>query len=85
MDGLRERMRGLGFSYDEVAAEVSRRYPVRPSAEWEYCPWSPQDADPGLTADLATALLTGQAGPQPRLGSGTGSRTSRSRASSAWS
>jgi transcriptional regulator with XRE-family HTH domain len=30
MDGLRERMRGLGFSYDEVAAEVSRRYPVRP-------------------------------------------------------
>ena len=40
------------------------------SAEWEYCPWSPQDADPDLTADLATALLTGQAGPQPRLGSG---------------
>jgi transcriptional regulator with XRE-family HTH domain len=30
MDGLRERMRGLGFSYAEVAAEVSRRYPVRP-------------------------------------------------------
>ena len=30
MDRLRERMRGLGFSYDEVAAEVSRRYPVRP-------------------------------------------------------
>ena len=40
------------------------------SAEWEYCPWSPQDADPDLAADLATALLTGQAGPQPRLGSG---------------
>ena len=30
MDRLRERMRGLGFSYDEVAIEVSRRYPVRP-------------------------------------------------------
>ena len=30
MDGLRERMRGLGFSYDEIAAEVSRRYQVRP-------------------------------------------------------
>lgn len=40
------------------------------SAEWEYWPWSPQDADPDLTADLATALLTGRSGPQPRLGSG---------------
>ena len=40
------------------------------SAEWEYCPRSPADADPDLAADLATALLTGQAGPQPRLGSG---------------
>lgn len=40
------------------------------SAEWEYRPWSPQDADPDLTADLATALLTGRTGPQPRLGSG---------------
>jgi len=40
------------------------------SAEWEYWPWSPQDADPNLTADLATALLTGRTGPQPRLGSG---------------
>jgi hypothetical protein len=40
------------------------------SAEWEYWPWSADDADPDLTADLATVLLTGQAGPQPRLGSG---------------
>jgi hypothetical protein len=40
------------------------------SAEWEYWPRSADDADPDLTADLATALLTGQAGPQPRLGSG---------------
>ena len=39
-------------------------------AEWEYWPWSADDADPGLTADLATVLLTGRAGPQPRLGSG---------------
>jgi len=30
LDGLRERMRALGFGYDEIAAEVSRRYPVRP-------------------------------------------------------
>ena len=40
------------------------------SAEWEYCPWSPADADPDLTADLATALLTGRSGPQPRVGPG---------------
>jgi hypothetical protein len=31
LDGLRERMRGLGFSYDELASEVSRRYHVRRS------------------------------------------------------
>ena len=40
------------------------------SAEWEYWPWSPDDADPDLTADLATVLLTGRSGPQPRLASG---------------
>jgi hypothetical protein len=40
------------------------------SAEWEYWPWSADDADPDLAADLATVLLTGRAGPQPRLGSG---------------
>lgn len=39
-------------------------------AEWEYHPRSPADADPALTADLATALLTGRFGPQPRLGTG---------------
>ena len=30
LDGLRERMRCLGFGYDEIAAEVSRRYRMRP-------------------------------------------------------
>jgi hypothetical protein len=30
LDGLRERMRILGFGYDEIAAELSRRYRVRP-------------------------------------------------------
>jgi hypothetical protein len=37
-------------------------------ARWEYCPWPPGQADPDLTADLATVLLTGHAGPFPRLG-----------------
>jgi hypothetical protein len=27
---LRERMRGLGFGHDEIAAELARRYRVRP-------------------------------------------------------
>lgn len=40
------------------------------STEWEYWPWSADDADPDLTADLATVLLTGRSGPQPCLGSG---------------
>jgi hypothetical protein len=46
------------------AAERSR------SASSPAGPWSPDDADPDLTADPATALLTGRTGPQPRLGSG---------------
>ena len=31
MDGLRDRIRGLGFGHDEIAAEVPRRYRVRPA------------------------------------------------------
>jgi transcriptional regulator with XRE-family HTH domain len=30
LDGLRERMRGLGFGYDEIAGELARRYRMRP-------------------------------------------------------
>jgi transcriptional regulator with XRE-family HTH domain len=30
LDRLRDQMRGLGFSYDEIAAELSRRYQARP-------------------------------------------------------
>jgi transcriptional regulator with XRE-family HTH domain len=30
LDSLRERMRGRGFSVDEIAAEISRRYQLRP-------------------------------------------------------
>ena len=42
-------------------------------AEWEYCPQPP--ADPGLAADLATALLTGRPGPFPRLTESRGRAT----------
>jgi transcriptional regulator with XRE-family HTH domain len=47
MDGLRDRMRGLGFSYDEIAAEVSRRYQVRPRQAYRLA-W-------GWTMDQAAA------------------------------
>ena len=30
LDDVRERMRGLGLGYDEIAAEVARRHRVRP-------------------------------------------------------
>ncbi len=30
LDDLRQRMRGLGFSFDEIAAELARRYRTRP-------------------------------------------------------
>jgi hypothetical protein len=43
---LRERMRGLGFSYDEVAIEVSRRYPVRPGQAYRLV--SGPAGNPGL-------------------------------------
>jgi len=36
-------------------------------AVWDYYPGSPGDADPHLTADMATTLLTGRPGPHPRL------------------
>ena len=40
MDRLRERMRGLGFSYDEIASEVTRRYPVRPRQAYRLGGWT---------------------------------------------
>jgi transcriptional regulator with XRE-family HTH domain len=47
LDGLRERMRVLGFGYDEIAAEVSRRYQVRPRQAYRLA-W-------GWTQDQAAA------------------------------
>jgi hypothetical protein len=36
-------------------------------AVWDYYPGTSGDADPDLTADMATTLLTGRPGPHPRL------------------
>jgi len=53
LDGLRERMRALGFGYDEVAAEVSRRYQVRPRQAYRLA-W-------GWTQDQAAARFNERA------------------------
>ena len=53
LDGVRERMRGLGFGYDEIAAEVSRRYQVRPRQAYRLA-W-------GWTQDQAAARFNERA------------------------
>jgi hypothetical protein len=72
LDGLRERMRGLGFSYDEIAAEIGRRYRVRPRQAYRLAwGWSleqaatrfnesaaRQDADPDARASLIANRLS---------------------------
>ena len=71
LDGLRERLRGLGFSYDEIAAEVGRRYRVRPREAYRLAwGWSLEqaaarfneraaraDADPEARASLTGSRL----------------------------
>jgi transcriptional regulator with XRE-family HTH domain len=72
LDGLRERMHGLGFSYDEIAAEIGRRYRVRPRQAYRLAwGWSleqaaarfneraaRQDADPDARASLIANRLS---------------------------
>jgi transcriptional regulator with XRE-family HTH domain len=72
LDGLRERMRGLGFSTDEIAAEMGRRYRVRPRQGYRLAQgWSldqaaarfneraaRQDADPDARASLTGSRLS---------------------------
>ena len=72
MDGLRERMRGLGFSTDEIAAEMGRRYRLRPRQAYRLAwGWSldqaaarfndraaRQDADPDARASLTGSRLS---------------------------
>ena len=72
LDGLRERMRALGFSYDEIAAEVARRYRVRPREAYRLA-W-------GWTLEQAATRFNEHAGraeadPEARAGL-TGSRLS---------
>ena len=72
LDGLRERMHGLGFPYDEIAAEIARRYRARPREacrlawDWtleqaaarfnEHAGW--RGADPGARASLTGSRLS---------------------------
>ena len=71
LDGLRERMRGLGFNSDEIAAEMGRRYRLRPREAYRLA-WgwtleqavarfndraARQDADPEARASLTGSRL----------------------------
>jgi hypothetical protein len=56
LDGLRERMRALEFGCDEIAAEVSRRYRVRPRQAYRLA-W-------GWTQDQAAARFNERAADQ---------------------
>jgi transcriptional regulator with XRE-family HTH domain len=72
LDGLRERMRALGFSADEIAAEMGRRYRLRPRQAYRLAwGWSleqaaarfneraaRQDADPDARASLTGSRLS---------------------------
>lgn len=72
LDALRERMRGLGFSYDEIAAEIGRRYRARPREAYRLAwGWSLEqaaaryndgaaraDADPEARASLTSSRLS---------------------------
>jgi len=72
LDGLRERMRSLGFPYDEIAAEIGRRYRARPREAYRLA-W-------GWTLEQAAARFSDHAtrqdeDPDARAGI-TGSRLS---------
>jgi hypothetical protein len=56
LDRLRERMRALGFSYDEIAAEVSRRYQVRPRQAYRLAWGWTQDQAAARFNELAAGL-----------------------------
>jgi transcriptional regulator with XRE-family HTH domain len=72
LDGLRERMRSLGFPYDEIAAEIGRRYRARPREAYRLA-WgwtleqaaarfndhaTRQDADPDARAGITGSRLS---------------------------
>ena len=48
---LREKMRAMGLGYREIAAEMARRYRLRPRAAWrEAYGWSLKDAAARINA-----------------------------------
>jgi len=59
LDGLRDRMRGLGFHYDEIAAEIGRRYRTRLRDTYAAGAWLRRMArDPGVSPWLLLDQLT---------------------------
>jgi transcriptional regulator with XRE-family HTH domain len=53
LDSLRDRMRGLGFGFDEIAAEIGRRYRARPREAYRLA-W-------GLSLERAAARFNDRA------------------------
>lgn len=79
LDGLRDRMRGLGFHYDEIAAEIGRRYRTRLRDTYAAGAWLRRMArDPGvspwLLLDQLTAPDTYLSGLRSRPLGGSGAR-----------
>ena len=84
---LREKMRGLGLGYRDIAAEFARRYNLRPRAAWrEAYGWSLQETadrinefrgqvglDPG-----GLASMTARVAPEPMPRACNPSRIGRS-------
>jgi transcriptional regulator with XRE-family HTH domain len=62
MDGLRDRMRALGFGFDEAAAEVSRRYQVRPRQAYRLARGWTQDQAAARFNELAAGAGTDPGG-----------------------
>jgi hypothetical protein len=72
LDGLRDRMRSLGFPHDEIAAEIGRRYRARPREAYRLAwGWSLEKAAARFNEHAARR----DADPEARTGL-TGSRLS---------
>jgi len=65
LDRLRERMRGLGFHTDEIAAEIARRYRIRPREAYRLAwGWTLGESTARFNEHAAAA----EADPEARLG-----------------
>ena len=63
--GLRDRMRGYGLGYDQIAGEFARRYRLRPRLAWRHAyGWSLSEAAARINVTAANRASTGLGGPR---------------------